>query len=274
MRARLAAPFLLTALLLLSGCFQMHLLLRLNGDGSGTIEETLLLSTMATSFMQSVDSTGAFSLIDEERLMARADSFGTGVRFLHADPIEEGGMQGYRVVYAFADVNTVRLTDDTQALNTGGSGNGGSKGLDLITTFIYTLGELRIHSPHEGVNTDDIVPIAPERLAAKTDSVRQSMQESGPLLRGMLGTAQFSRMVVLPAAITDTDAQFAADSVVTLAHMNFGAYLDLMEENPELAARLDLATTDAERRALLRQLDGRDGLQFESAEEIIVRFGE
>ncbi|NNF56799.1 MAG: hypothetical protein HKN04_01020, partial [Rhodothermaceae bacterium] len=118
----------------------------------------------------------------------------------------------------------------------------------------------------------DVEPIEPERLAAKTDSIRQSIKESGPMLRGMLGSAQFSRTVVLPAAITDTDALFAGDSTVTLAHMNFGAYLDLMEENPELAARLDLATTDAERRALLRQLDGSDGLRFEQAEEIVVRF--
>ena len=273
MRLRLFAPLLLTAALALSGCFQMHLLLRLDEDGSGTIEETVLLSNMIVSMMESfADSTGTSSLIDEARLIARADSFGPGVRFLRADSIAEGGMQGYRAVYAFDDVNTIRLRDDPQALDMGGDSGGETKGLGLVTTFAYTPGELRIRSPHEGV--ESVEPIDPDVLAAKTDSIRQSMQETGPLLRGMLGNASLSYTVTLPGPITETDAQFATDSTVTMAHIDFGAYLDLMEENPELAARLDLTTTDAERRALLRQLEDRDGLQFEPAEEVVVRFSQ
>ena len=272
------APVLLLTVLLLAGCFQTHTVIFLNADGSGTIEETVLLASYAVNMLAgfgSTDSTQAFSLIDEEKLMARADSLGEGVTFSGVEELTENGFEGYVATYAFTDINQIRLTDNSDALRLGDDDGeneqvGGMNGLGLDgVTFAYQPGVLEIHIPREDEPETDIHP---DSLAAETEKIRQQMQEQGGLIRGFLGDARMSASIVFPGIITETNASYADSTTVTLVDILFGSMLDLMKENPEIAARLQLAQSESQRQALLAEMGELADFRYEANNDVVVHF--
>lgn len=272
------APALLFAILLLSGCFRTSTEIFLNADGSGTIEETVMLASFAVNMIAGLDSTQAFSLIDEEKLIARADSLGEGVVFEGVEALIEDGYQGYIAAYSFADINTVRLMDNSEALELSnddeeGEGDEADQGVSGLgfdnVTFEFSPGMLDIHIPRDaGLE----VAIHPDTLAAETEKIRQQMVEQGRMMRAFLSDAQASVSIVLPGLITQTNASFADSTTVTLVDIVFDSMLDLMEENPELAARMQLAQSEGERQALMAEAGATEGLRFETNDDIVVRF--
>jgi hypothetical protein len=280
MPRRLAPAALLACTLALTGCFQFRTVLRLDADGRGTIEETFLFSELILSMMQG-DSTRA--LYDEAALAARADSFGTGVRFVGVDSLAEGGFTGYRAVYAFDDVNAVRLTLG----ESGGSDLGGEDAEDAtegaaqnaLPALAFTYegpapgagGRLRITIPREEGEAG--APLDSAAVAAQAEAVRQQVQEAA-LLRGFLEGARIAVTVELPGPVAETNARYVEGRTLTLVDLGFGAFLDLMEADPELAARLQLAETPEDREAVLRALNEHPGLRFEPEEEVFVRLAD
>jgi hypothetical protein len=223
--------------------------------------------------MMPTDSTQA--LYDEATVRARADSFGTGVRFVRVDTLAEGGFSGYRAVYAFDDIDGVRLlpsNGEAAGLSEGDGGDGAPNMVPALT-FAYEPGrQLRIAIPREGV-AEGAVPLDSAAVAAQAEEVRQQVQEAA-MMRGFLHDARLAVAVELPAPVAETDAMYVEDEMVTLVDLNFGAFLDLMEADPELAARLQLAETPEDREAVLRALNDFEGLRFEPEEEVVLRFEE
>ncbi len=270
-------PVLLLASVLLSGCFRTNTVVFLNADGSGTIEETVLLASFALNMIQNMDSTRALNLIDEEKLVARQDSLGEGVVFEGVEALNEDGFIGYLAVYSFSDINNLRLMDNSEALQLGdeseGAGdeeNEGMKGLGMDNvTFSFQPGVLDVHIPR---TTEVETEIHPDTLAAETEKIRTQMQEQGRMMRAFLGDARVSVSIVLPGNITGTNASFADSTTVTLADILFGSMLDLMEENPELAARMQLAQSEGERQRLMAEIDPSVQFRFETNDDVYVRF--
>lgn len=276
MRRRLASTALLACAVALAGCFQFKTLVRLEADGSGTIEETLLFSDFVIS-MALGDSTQA--LYDEAELRARADSLGAGVRLVRVDSLAEGGFRGYRAVYAFRDVNTVRVRpEDGMAAGADGGTDGGAGDVVPTLTFAYeppmpgAPGRLRIRIPRPGEAGSER-PLDPDSVAALAEEVRQGVADAA-LFRDMLDEARFAVQVVLPSPPAETNARFVESGMVTIADFALESYFDLMAENPELAARLQLAETAEDREAALAALNAREGLRFEPEEEVVVTLGE
>ena len=278
MHVRRVAPVFLFLVLLLAGCFQTHTVIFLNADGSGTIEETVMLASFAINMISGLDSTKAFSLADEEKLIARQDSFGQGVSFEGYETLSQDGYVGYIAVYTFTDINLIHLTDNSDALQLGDdeqeANNQNAQGMNGLgldnVSFDFEPGVLQILVPRatEAAETD----IHPDSLAAETEKIRQQMEEQGRMLRAFLGDAHLTASIVFPGAITETNASFADSNRVTLADIVFGSMLDLMEENPEFAARMQLAQTEAQRQALLADMGESPEFRFETNESVYVRF--
>ncbi|MDX1531302.1 MAG: hypothetical protein R3362_07235, partial [Rhodothermales bacterium] len=185
---RLAPPALLLVLATaLAGCFQVHTLLRLNADGSGTIEETV---AMNGSLMQMLRAAAAekgatldASLIDEARLSARAAEFGEGVAFVRAEPLDVLFGGGFRVVYAFEDVNALRLTQDIdsalpealseQAASEMGGGDADIPEAEEPVTFTYADGALTVRLPEPDALPANAAVDAGD--AAQADSLQQAL---------------------------------------------------------------------------------------------------
>ena len=136
---RALTPVRLLLLLLaagaLSGCFQSLVLLKVNKDGSGTLEETMLLTDafsqmIATLSGQEADG-GQSRDVDEARLREKAQAMGEGVRLVSAEPVKDDKGTGYRAVYSFPDVNKIRVNQQPNAGLPAVPGAGGHHGWAL-----------------------------------------------------------------------------------------------------------------------------------------------
>ena len=91
----------------LAACLDVDLKVKVKPDGSGTIEEQVLLSDdiveMLSSFGE-VDEEGnkeSFNMYNEAELIAQADDMGEGVKFIGGEKITIDGKQGYKAVFEF-----------------------------------------------------------------------------------------------------------------------------------------------------------------------------
>ncbi|MEJ2504708.1 MAG: hypothetical protein P8Y81_00395 [Ignavibacteriaceae bacterium] len=102
---------------LFSGCIRVDTKVKLNKDGSGTIEEKVLMSEMViqmmNQFMNSMpDSSGEkeqFSLFKEDDLKNKVSNYGKDVKYVSGKEIKQNGWEGYQAVYSFKDINTLTM---------------------------------------------------------------------------------------------------------------------------------------------------------------------
>lgn len=114
---------------MLGGCFQVETTVSVNQDGSGRVEERMLMSDkvisqideMAKAFAGPEGKPEKFSLHDVKSLRKRAGEMGEGVTFVSSKAISSGGYSGYRATYAFKDINKLRLGQEG-ARNMAGQG--------------------------------------------------------------------------------------------------------------------------------------------------------
>jgi hypothetical protein len=108
----------------LTGCINSGTLIKVKPDGSGTIEQTLLMNmSMLKGMMASVDPSGQMkqtSPFSEEQLKQAAARLGKGVRFVSSTPMAQGGFEGAKAIYAFDDITQISIEQDP---NVGGSSN-------------------------------------------------------------------------------------------------------------------------------------------------------
>lgn len=131
---RIAA--VLTCVAFLGGCFQVETRVRVNPDGSGTVEERMLMSDkvirqldeMSRAFAGPEGKAAPFNLHDQKELRSRAETMGEGVKYVSSDDISSDGYTGYRAVYSFRDINKLRLSQETTKPGAGGAGEQGKTG--------------------------------------------------------------------------------------------------------------------------------------------------
>jgi hypothetical protein len=154
----------------------------------------------------------------------------------------------------------------------GGEGetSSSSDGIPALA-FVYEAGRLQITIPRDIEGEGE--PINPDSVAAAVVEVREQVQQAA-MLRGFLNDARLAVSVELPGAVTETNARYVEDGVVTLVDLRFGAFFDLMAEDPELAARFQLAETTEDRQTVLEEINAYDGLRFEPEEVVTVRMAE
>ena len=90
--------FVLAVLLFATGCIEIKTVVNINPDGTGTIEETMLMSSdvvkMFSGFAGSFsdDSTAAveeFSLFKEDELKDKASDFGSDVAYVSGKELKQ-----------------------------------------------------------------------------------------------------------------------------------------------------------------------------------------
>ena len=101
----------------LSGCINSASLVRIKPDGSGTIEQTLLVNTATLKGLmaglgaqgQVKETPGVFTEAEFKRTAERM-----GVKPVSLTPLKEGGFEGAKAIFAFDDVTKIRVDQDPQ----------------------------------------------------------------------------------------------------------------------------------------------------------------
>lgn len=99
----------------LSACINSTSLVKVKPDGSGIIEQTLLVNTAAIKGLMAgmggqgqIKETGG--VLNEAEFKRSAERM--GVRPVSLTPMKEGGFEGAKAVYAFDDITKVRVDQD------------------------------------------------------------------------------------------------------------------------------------------------------------------
>ena len=101
-------------------CFQMTTVLKVNGDGSGTISHRMVYTKAALAQLKSFAAFGggrggSADPLSEQQAKDMTASIGPGVTYVSSEPITTPLGQGRDAIYAFTDVGTLRISTQPAA---------------------------------------------------------------------------------------------------------------------------------------------------------------
>jgi hypothetical protein len=283
------------ALITLNGCIQVETMVKVKPDGSGVIEETFLMKKDFVSQMKKMMEEMAegmnqmmtegenggetpqahppaptFEIFDEAKLKDKAGDKGEGVTYLEGSKIMTDDYEGYRAVYAFKDINTIRINQNpgekvpSGPQPAGPDENGAKK---EYVVFVFTGGspaELIIKSPGRTVDREpgdvpeDKTP-APENEKA-SDSMMAQMKE---MFRGM----KIAFTVEVEGDIVETNATHREGSKVTVVELDFGKLIEMPEQFRQFSQAKP--ETVEESKLLMQKIPG---MKVDLNDEIRIRF--
>lgn len=245
-RSMLAGLLALSLTFFLTGCFQVEQVIKVQPDGSGTIEMSVIITNEGLAAMKelSKDAPGGpknpvDEMVSEEKGKEQAGNLGEGVTFVKAEKIKNAVGEGAKMTFKFDDVTKVKPSMDTQG------------GKDAAVTFEFTKGSpasLVIKASHGGDKKPEPVD------DSQFDQAKQMM-------KGMKMTIA----VEVGGEITDTDAAHRAGSRVTLAEVPFDEVL----KSKETFMAMNKAANWAESIKVLKEIPG---VKVDPKEVITIKF--
>jgi len=264
-----------------SACLQQEKVIKLKADGSGTVEETLVMNKEVVAQIKQMTegfgalgqakpkaggAAGGFQIMDEKKLQDAAKQMGDGVTFVSAKPITTAtGGEGYTAIYAFTDINKLKVNE-----NPGDSIPGADnpamkaatgKAKTEPVTFEFTKGvpaSLVVKMPQP--KQSDLPKEKPQKPAGQDDMAMAMMQQ-------MFKDMKMSLAVEVAGRIVDSNAEYKDGSKVTLMEMDFNKVMS----DPEKFKALSQAQpkTIEEAKTLVK---GVDGIKAETKPAVTVKF--
>jgi hypothetical protein len=251
---------LLTAAVTCSGCFQMATVMKLKGDGSGTIDHRMLFTRQALAQLKQFAALGGgtqgIDPTSEQQARDMAAALGPGVTYLSSNPISTPAGEGREAAYAFADVAQLRVGTVPAAPGGASIQAGGLSTAADTLTFSFTRDTngnalLRINVPDSSlVNALNANAAAPQQMT---------------MIKSLLAGAHVLLAVEPDGTLIRTNSAYADGPRVTLLEVD----LDQVLRDEMLMARLQAATTPDELKAAVKDVPG---LKIALEREIIVEF--
>ncbi len=276
-RLRPAVRWLLPAGLLIAllGCFDSAILVKVKKDGSGTVEETVILSKAFTELMASFGAGMGGEeqeeqdqdLVDEDKLRAKAAAMGDGVELVRADPVVTDRGSGFKAVYRFKDINNLKINENPSD-NVPGPPSGGEQAQspEELVQFRFTRG---------GTATLEI--IYPKDFDEQETQEESEEAEAGPdpnadpemmaMMKELYADMRMKLVVEVDGSIVDTNATYRDGSRVTLMDVDFGK---LMQEGDKFDELMQAKPETIEE--MKRALEGIESIKVETAQNIRIRF--
>ena len=263
----------------LSGCLQIENVVKLQPDGSGRLDEKVVMSKATVAQIEQMaagfgDLGGekkdgkpakGFELMDAGKLKAAAEKMGEGVTFIGAQKIDNESGSGFVATYAFTDINKLKLDQNPSDLmpTPGGKKGAGGPGAGKTepVTFKFTKGplaELTVKMP-----TPDLKAAAKQKERAGAGMEDMAMQ----MMQQMFKDMKISMAIEVAGVIKETNAEYRDGSRVTLMEMDFNKLLANPEKFKQLAKENPKSIQES--KALMK---GIDGIKVETAPEVKIKF--
>jgi hypothetical protein len=244
---------LLACALSCAGCFQMTTIVHVNGDGSGTIDHSLVVTKAALAQLRqfSVLSGGrggqSIDFVSEAQARKMAESLGAGVTYVSSEPVNTPIGEGRHSVYAFADINTLRISPAPEAPG----------GISVKTQAFSTDNGTITCSFTRDPNGNAILAINLPELNLQSALGNANTGDAGisqqlAMVRALLAGARVVIGVEPAGALVKTTSPFVDGPRVTLLDVN----LDQVLANEGLIANVQAARTPEETKAALTGVPG------------------
>jgi hypothetical protein len=263
-RIRKAAPLVfltLGAAVLLSGCLQSQTTIKVGRNGSGEVERTFVMKHEIVEMLAGMSGTAPadFDLYEDGELEAEAASMGSDVTLRSVENINDSFGRGYRAIFAFDDINNLRVNQNPG--DAVPSGDPGESSEELVT-FALTRG-----------NPARLVVMMPQAEEDEADDLDTMDDEGAPTSEELEGMTEFYRDmrigfdIEVEGSIVDTNATHRSGNTITLMDIDFNQIL----ADPEATRRLIENQVDSlvEVQDLVKNTEG---ISVEFKEEVSVRF--
>ena len=272
MKKLAAALIILFVLLTIAGCVDVKTKIKVNKDGSGTVEETVLMSTemiqMLKQFVSGFadDSTNVeeFKLYNEEDIKKRAADFGDGVQFSSGKELQEDGREGYVAVYTFEDLNKLRFDQNPGSKMPEQMADAEGKEKEYITFSFSRNNDSEIIISMPPVSKEKEEEEKDEEVDSSSDSLdTQDLSR----LKFLMKDFNISLVIEAEGYIIETNANYVDRSSVTLFDLNFNLLLD---EPERLEALKKINPNDMQE--LKEVIKDVQGIRIETNDPVKIRF--
>lgn len=234
----------------------MTTVLKVNGDGAGTIEHTMVFTPGAIAQLRQFAAfTGRgqgqpFDPLSEQQARDMASVIGEGVTYVSSKPVVTPIGQGREATYAFADVNQLKIS--TQPATPPGAPK-----IAAAETVTFSL-------THETSGTSILHIQVPEPNWLGTIGTLNANGQLG-MIKTVLAGARVLLAVELAGPLVKTSSPYVDGQRVTL----LGVDLDEILKDVTLVPRLSAAKTQEEVMEIMRHAAG---LKINLDREITVEF--
>jgi hypothetical protein len=245
---------LAVAVLPLAGCFEASTVIRVKADGSGILEQRLLLTDAAMEQLRAFsilggNAGGATDPTSEAQARSLADALGPGVTYVSSTPVKTDKAQGRDAVYAFRDITQLRVSEQPRV--PGGVSLGPQRPGQNAGQITFALARqpdgnalLRILIP--GLDT---LPIA---IPGASGDVRPPSASQIEMVKGLLAGARLIVAVEPEGRLVQTNSPFVDGNRVTLIDFD----VDKAASDPDLVAKLQTPKTLDEVKASINSVPG------------------
>ena len=219
--------FILSSLtLMLLGCLQVETKINVAKDGSGTINEKVLMSRTFVNMMkeftqafQDSASSEEFSFFKEDEIKADAKDYGDEVKYVSHELISDDNWEGFKVVYSFKDITKVKIQPDPGSKFEMGTEEGEMPEDEEYYFFKFKKGEvseLIIDRPPIKLNSDS------DNTEDTVGTAEQNDEEMEEEFLKMMEGMKINIAIQVDGKIASTNASYVDGSDITLFYMNFG----------------------------------------------------
>jgi len=245
-----------------SGCFQMTTVMKIKGDGSGTVEHRMLFTTQALAQLKQFGALGgrgqAVDPTSEQQAREMAAALGPTVTYVSSTPVKTPTGEGRDAIYAFTDVSQLR-----------------------VATQPAPPGDVTIRTPNLSTNPDELtfsmtrdpngnavlhVNVPESALVQGISANAATLPQQLPMIKTLLAGAHITLMVEPEGTLVRANTPHVEGKRVTLLEVD----LDQLLKDPEaLLARVQAAKSHDE---VKKALEDVPGLKMTIAPEIAIEF--
>ena len=244
MKFRLKVIIAALLVLFLIGCVDTSTIIKVNRDGSGAIEETVIISMSFLQLIQGMSGEAAepaedFNMLDRDKLKEKAGQIGEDVVLVSAESIKTDSGTGYKAIYSFKDINKIRINQNpAENVPTPGPGGPDAEETGEFITFSFKKGStstLEIFKPQEELSGEK--GQGNENADAATYPATDPAADPGmmDMMRQIYQDMRISMAVEVEGSIIDTNALYREGSRITIMELDFGKLLENEEQFQKLA---------------------------------------
>jgi len=274
-------------LILVAGCYQVKLLVKLNPNGSGTIEEEFLMSKSTMEEMGAMmgqmmggmmgDETAEpevsktddpYGMFDEAKLKELAAKIGEGVTYVSGNRIQTEQFDGYKAVYSFTDINKLKVNQNfsEKMPSQFSSMSESEEPEEENVTFNFTKGtpaQLVIRQPENMYDEEEKSSL--EEVEEQPESTQSDMMM--PFMQNLFKDMKITMEIEVQGKIVQTNASYQEGSRITLMDLDFGKLFEAPGGFEKFSQSQPNNMEDAKQ--MLKDLPG---VKVELNKEIVIRF--
>jgi len=253
-------------LLFLSGCFQVEYVIKVNKDGSGTIEKTVLLSQELMQMSRNFGG-GKFDKNNDEsayhdiqELKKEAVKIGENVKYISSKPMKSDDKVGYHVVYSFSDITKTNINENPAG--------------DMMDFSEKDKEKENMHFKFQKGKTSELTIIFPHDDDDETTEYEEKNKDNSPvsskdlkMMRGMYKGMKISIKVIVDGKIVNTNATYKDRNVITLSDIDF----DVIMEN-EKALQILAGNENASEEVMKKSMQKFPGFKTDLNDKIVIKF--